>query len=374
MRISPKKIYNLLNRYVYGQTDVKKMLANSVFLHMMRFFFHEETDSINNIKNNSLILGPSGSGKTLMLQVLEKELDMFPICFINAKDITQTGWVGTSIGEFIYYFLDDYRNQHRNSKDFTKRMAYAPYMIVVIDEVDKLCIQQSANKQDDVNKNIQYSLLKAVEGSILTVNTGRNTATEIDTSNMLFIFAGAFEWMKDIRKVKQKIGFNSSNTTSPEMIQIIHQELVKAGMVKELAGRISMAAELKKLSDKELENILLNSPASPYLYYKNLFKKAGIKFNLTKKQIKEILEHCKKSNVGARGLQTGLEKIVAEFIYDCSVDIDIQFLLEEETDNDFDIVFSSKNGELEDLMFFLDDPERLTITYQHDDEDNSDNS
>ena len=65
--------------------------------------------------------------------------------------------------------------------------------IVVIDEIDKLVRSQEQNSSTKASdEGVQYDLLPVLDGTIVNVNA----KTKVDTRNILFVGAGAFEKQK----------------------------------------------------------------------------------------------------------------------------------------------------------------------------------
>ena len=89
----PKEIYELLNEYVIGQEDVKKVLAVAVYNHYKRLTSNNEAnDDVEISKSNILLLGSTGSGKTLLAQTLAKVLDV-PFAIAYATSLTDAVYV-----------------------------------------------------------------------------------------------------------------------------------------------------------------------------------------------------------------------------------------------------------------------------------------
>jgi ATP-dependent Clp protease ATP-binding subunit ClpX len=71
----PAEIKEILDEYVIGQNQAKKILAVAVYNHYKRLRNASDNDDVELGKSNILLLGPTGSGKTLLAQTLARLLD-----------------------------------------------------------------------------------------------------------------------------------------------------------------------------------------------------------------------------------------------------------------------------------------------------------
>ena len=299
MYLSPSIIYRKLSKVVIGQDKVKRAVSNAVFMHYLKAYRLVALDKPYGPKSNILIVGPTGAGKTHIMKTLETVTRDIPILHLDATAMTNYGFQGNSLEDLIL----DWK--------FKGVGDMADYGIIFIDEIDKLCSPLQSSKSEDWNKTLQQGILKIVEGCVI-----RDKGKEIDTSNILFVFGGNFsELRKRISEnaAKKAIGFKSEDKSKMNM-ERIHGELVEAGLIQELAGRISTIVEVTKLSKKELKEIFKNEEG-PYYNYVDLFKVIDEDLELSEYYIDKIVDICIKTDTGARGLQTALDEILENRIF-----------------------------------------------------------
>ena len=101
--ISPKEIKQILDEYVIGQEEAKKILSVAVYNHYKRIN-HEDNlkgkDDVEIQKSNILLLGPTGCGKTLLASTLAKILKV-PFAIADATTLTEAGYVGEDVENIL---------------------------------------------------------------------------------------------------------------------------------------------------------------------------------------------------------------------------------------------------------------------------------
>jgi len=98
---TPREISALLDQYVIGQDQAKRILSVAVYNHYKRLrHFGKSSDEIELAKSNILLIGPTGSGKTLLAQTLARMLDV-PFVMADATTLTEAGYVGEDVENII---------------------------------------------------------------------------------------------------------------------------------------------------------------------------------------------------------------------------------------------------------------------------------
>ena len=323
--ISPKEIKAILDDYVIGQEEAKKVLAVAVYNHYKRIFNEDvmkKDDDVEIQKSNILLLGPTGCGKTLLASTLAKILQV-PFAIADATTLTEAGYVGEDVENILLKLIQ------AADGDISR----AERGIVYIDEIDKIT-RKSENPsitRDVSGEGVQQALLKIIEGTVASVppQGGRKhphqEMLQIDTSNILFICGGAFEGLENIikdRTGKKSIGFGSKIESEKEVSkykvfeELLPQDLLKFGLIPEFIGRLPVIATLKELDKEALGKILVEPKNSLVKQYKKLFEIDNVELVFEDDAISAIVDKAIERKTGARGLRSIIEEIMTDIMFE----------------------------------------------------------
>jgi ATP-dependent HslUV protease ATP-binding subunit HslU len=157
--------------------------------------------------------------------------------------------------------------------------------IVFLDEIDKVASRQERSGADVSREGVQRDLLPLIEGTTVSTKYG-----PVKTDHVLFIASGAFHVAKP------------------------------SDLLPELQGRLPIRVELKALTRDDLRRILTEPEANLIVQHQALLATEGVTLSFTDDAIDALADAAVAvngavENIGARRLQTVLEKVVEEISF-----------------------------------------------------------
>ncbi len=276
---TPAELFEYCKRRIKGQD---KELEKAVYY--IWDFIHSAALGINKPVQNWMLTAPSGMGKTEFFRCIE---DFFadhdipvPVIRFDLNEYSPTSFKGKELND-----IPGEIKAHQKMTHIDPSIA-----ICFFDESDKRMMPNYTSKGEDLNASIQSEILTLVEG--------KKTA-EIDSSKTMFVFLGAFQYLRDskqkeVRTLKSGFRTDGDPISSSEVFydNLTLDDMIEQGMIEELAGRITSVINFHRIDERQMKNIIRDKA-------KQIGDEMGYRIRITDKGLKELMQIAY-TNLGVR--------------------------------------------------------------------------
>lgn len=270
---------------VYGHAKAKKVLEVLYNRSQERYYKKcVKGETVYPERLNCLLVGPSGTGKTHLMKTFTEKRNI-PLLCIDATELMPTGNDTGINKKQLKKLIIDFAHEETKKPQYFSPDGVLNQMFIFVDEFDKLAT--SFDSTGNWNKHVQSSFLTMIED-------------KFELSGISWVFAGAFSMCRE-NKLKQKsIGFFPVDKVETVTDQLTEQDIIKAGIIPEMLGRIPLIVQLDEFKLTNYVEIVDNLVQSKY----NV---------LTNVNVNEIAEIAMNSGQGVRSIIRQLEMLLIDY-------------------------------------------------------------
>ena len=295
---------------------------------------------------NILMIGSSGTGKTTLMRAVEGFLAAHPrldrrstLVRMHANVLGEEAAHGRP-GEAVLSRLLERAREQLPAEELPPAapvdavLARASHGMVFIDEVDKIR-SQVGDRPNVEGIRAQEALLTLIENEAVPFELPEwagGGRVRVDSSNLLFVCAGAFEGLYQTVYDRVTIGrdrgaLKTVTTVEDGQVQekldfslrdwLGHQDLFDYGMSPQFLSRFEAVVLLEDLTVDELVQIFVDSPESALLQSRAYFASRGIRLAVSPPAIRRIaLAAAAQPRLGARALKEVFRRVIRDFEFE----------------------------------------------------------
>lgn len=327
---SQREMIRDVDRYVVGQRQAKLDLALAIERHYLgRASWNDASHfSLPFGRVVPLLLGPTGVGKSHLVESFARAIGVPYLCQ-PATSLTEEGYVGPSVGDMLGSLFD--------LPEVRSNPELASWSCIFIDEIDK-CACQRATQRDISGLGVLQALLPLLQGNVITLHDRKGHEGSIDTSRLLFVFAGAFVGLTEL--IRERLGTPSTSprlSDDEALARVTPRDLQAFGVIPEFVGRMSSITPLHSLDEGDLVAIMTSSHSGARQDMARFFQSFGIELEFTPDALHAVARMAIKDGTGARALNQQLLRALGSTPYQldnlaaegvCRVIVDAHVVLE----------------------------------------------
>ena len=314
--MTPREIFEYLDRFVIGQDRAKRVVAIAAYNHLKRCAQHAAKGKKSALKkSNILMIGPTGCGKTHIARNLADCLKV-PFTVVDATEYTEAGYYGKDVevmaAELLFKADQDLEAAQRG--------------IIFVDEIDKIArrshgARTGAGARDIGGEGVQQGMLKLLEGREIfvplnvTQHWNKHDFVVMDTQDILFICAGTFSDLH-LYAGTRAMGFGADGDGDRRAGQVAQKDLLEYGLIAEFLGRLPVVVGLQALGEEDLLKILTVPPDSLTREYQELLAMDEVRLRFSEPALREMVRYAIRRKAGARGLRSILEEVCHDLMFE----------------------------------------------------------
>jgi ATP-dependent Clp protease ATP-binding subunit ClpX len=327
---APAEIAAELSRRVIGQQEAVREMAVALAkkLYGLRV-------------GHILLIGSSGTGKTTLMRGVESLLAERPelsarstVVRMHANVLGGEAERGRPGEAVLWRLLERAREQLGSAASAASVLERAARGLVFIDEVDK--IRSHVGDRPNVpGIRAQEALLTLIENEAVTLRlpdwAGGGTAT-VDSSDLLFVCAGAFEGLHDAVYDRVTVGRDRGSLQAVTVVEdgrvkeevqfslrdwLRNEDLFDYGMSPQFLSRFDAVVLLHDLGVEHLVRIFLESPDSALHQARAYFESRGQHLALSPAAARRVAaEAARQPRLGARALKEVFRRVIRDYEFD----------------------------------------------------------
>ena len=326
----PSAIAEALSRRILGQDEAVREMAVALSKQLAGL-------RVGNI----LMIGSSGTGKTTLMRAVEGYLGSDPVLTarsavirIHANVLGEEAEKGRPGEVVLGRLLERAREQLGPKVPVDMLLRRAASGLVFVDEVDK--IRSHVGGQANVSGiRAQEALLTLIENEAVPLGlpawAGGGTVT-VDSSELLFVCAGAFEGLYDSVFDRVTIGKDRGALQPVTVVEggkvmeklVFHlrdwlrnEDLFDYGMSPQFLSRFDAVVLLPDLGQDELVRIFLETPDSAFHQSRSYFESRGIHLAISPAAVRRVAtEAGRQPRLGARALKEVFRRVIRDYEFE----------------------------------------------------------
>ena len=328
---SPAQIAKALEKRVIGQKDAVREMSVAL------------AKKLAHLKvGNILLIGSSGSGKTTLMRAVEELLATNPalavrstVVRIHANVLGEEAEQGHPGEKLLRRLLERAREQLGEKAPVERLLEQATHGLVFVDEVDK--IRSQVGGQPNVQGiRAQEALLTLIENEAVAFalpDWAGGVTVNVDSSQLLFVCAGAFEGLYDAVYYRVTAGKDQGALKAVTVVDetgrareelqfslrdwLKTEDLFEYGMSPQFLSRFDAVVLLESLSEEALAKIFAEGGDSSLRQSQAYFQAFGFKLEMTAEAAQRVvLEAARKPRLGARALKEVFRRVVSPLEFD----------------------------------------------------------